>query len=189
MRNAFKISAEIDPAELEAVNRQLRKLGNPYATEAMKRGFRRYTKRVVKAAETLAPVGRPSPTEKVRGKERPNPHLKDNVFAKVKGYARGEVVWAAVGIREKRGSYETPHWYFRWVEFGHALRRRATAPEQALLKSRGNERKKEYGFVTIGRVKATHFLKRANAMCEPYLINDVREGMAAVIEKYWGRRG
>lgn len=189
MRNSFNISAEVNGADIELVNRELKRLATPYATEAMKAGFRKYTTRVAKVAKTLAPFGNAAASEKVRGVERPNPHIRNHITTKVRGYSQGKVVWAAVGVKEKRGSYETPHWYLRWVEFGHKIRRKATAEEQLRAKTRGATKKKEYGFTTIGSVKGSLFLRRASQMAAPYLLNDIQDAVAKVILKYWGRRG
>lgn len=186
MRNSFNISAEVNGADIEEVNRRLRRLQGPYATEAMKTGFRSYTTRVAKLAKPLAPFGKATATEKVRGTERPNPHIRNHITTKVSGYSQGRVVWAAIGIKEKRGTYDTPHWYVRWVEFGHRIRRKATTEEQIRAKSRGETRKKEYAFKTVGTVKGAFFLKRASEMASPYLLIDMQNAIAKVIEKYWG---
>lgn len=189
MRNSFNISAEVNHADIELVNRELKRLATPYAAEAMKSGFRVYTRRVAKLATGLAPFGRPNPQEKVRGQIRPNPHIRNHITTKVAGYSQGRVVWAATGIKEKRGTYETPHWYVRWVEFGHRVRRKASAEEQLRARTRGETRKKEYGFRTVGTVKGAFFLQRAAQMASPYLLNDIQDAVAKVILKYWGRRG
>jgi hypothetical protein len=184
-RNSFTALVEIDGAEIEMLNRKLRRLGDDLAPKALRNGFRKWTTLCKRTAKTLAPRGPSRPTEKVRGTERPNPHISDFITTKVKGYSKGRVVWAAVGVKEIRGSYATPHWYLRWVEFGHKIKRRATQAEQILLKSRGNEKKKEYSRITIGEVRGTFFLRKTLSMCEPRLVPAVEDAIAAQIEKNW----
>ncbi len=187
-RNSFTALVEIDGAEIETINRKLKRLGDDLAPKALKGGFRRWTTLCKRTARNLAPRGRDSATERVRGQERPNVHIADFIATKVKGYSKGRVVWAAVGVKEIRGSYATPHWYLRWVEFGHKIKRAATMPEQILLKSRGNEKKKDYSRVVIGEVKGAFFLRKTLQICEPKLIPAIEDAIAAQIAKQWETR-
>jgi hypothetical protein len=182
-RGSLVVRADIDGAAIDAINARLKALDKEGASAAMKSGFRKWsnvTKRVVAAN---APFGKSKATEKIRGVIRPNVHLKWNVTTKVKGYAQGKVVWAAIGIKEIRGSYLTPHWYLRWVEYGHEVKRGATAQEQILLKSRGYERKKEYSRITVGRVRPNPFLRRSLGETRPLLFPIMREAIQKQLEK------
>jgi hypothetical protein len=175
--NNFKALVEIDGADIEQVNRYLRRLKTETASKALKRGIRNWTNLGKKTAKALAPVGPNRPTEKVRGTERPNPHIKDFVFTKVKGYSKGQIIWGSIGVKEIKGSYATPHWYLRWVEFGHAIKRRSTEAEAILLKSRGAT-KAEYSKITIGQVRGTFFLTKALASISPRLLPIMQESIA-----------
>ena len=104
LRNGFRLIVEIDGAEIEAVNRKLKALGDVRAANAMRNGFRKWTKRVATIAKAMIPQGKAAPTEKVRGEVRPNPHIRDFVTTKVVGYSRGKVIWAAVGVKELRAA-------------------------------------------------------------------------------------
>jgi hypothetical protein len=181
--NVFKVAAEIDGAEIEELNRKLRRISVERAGKAMKSGFRTWGKRYAQAVVALAPYGRPNPTERVRGQERPNPHIRDMITVKVRGYRKGEVIWAAVGVKEVPGSYTTPHWYLRWVEFGHAIKRKSTEAEAILLKSRGYTRKKEYGTITIGKVPGKFFMARALTQTQHLLLPMVEDALARQLEK------
>ena len=155
----FAVAAEIDGAAVRAINSALLRIGKEDAQKAMRRGFSKWgsaTKRMLAAA---APMGRTASTERVRGAVRPNVHLKFNAATRAKGYRKGLVQWIAVGIKEIRGSYLTPHWYLRWVENGHNIVRRATAEEELRARTRG-ESPKLARRKTIGRVAPNPFVRR-----------------------------
>lgn len=186
--NAFVAVLEVDGADIEAVNRKLKALGTDRAAKAMRNGFRKWTGRVKSAAKAIAPYGRNSATEKVRGESRPNPHIRDFITTKVKGYSKGRVVWASVGVSEIRGSYATPHWYLRWVEFGHEIKRRATEQEALRMVTRG-ERKRKNMTVRIGHVPGRFFLRSAAMATEPLLIPIMDQAIADQIAKEWNGNG
>jgi len=181
-RTSFTAACEIDYGAMDRINAALRGMPEKTAGRALRNGFRAYTKLLKKTVESMAPMGRTSATEKVRGVERPNPHIKDNIATTVKGYRRGTLIWAAVGVKEIPGSYYTPHWYLRWVEFGHDVKRRATGPEMALLVSRGEQRKKNMT-IRIGRVPGKFFLRTATAATEGWLTRFVEEALERQIQK------
>ena len=181
-RNSFTAVVEVNGADIELVNRKLKALGTHRAGNAMRSAFRKWTKRVASMVKASAPYGRSAATEKVRGLERPNPHIRDFVTTKVKGYSKGTVVWAAVGVKEIRGSYMTPHWYLRWVEFGHEIKRKATMEESIRLVTRG-ERKRKNMTMSIGRVTGRHFLRSAAIAAEVLLIPIVEQAVADQVEK------
>jgi len=120
----FAVAVEIDVESVRRANSALLKLPTDLSQKALRRSFTKWSRGVKAAVAAAAPFGKPSPTERVRGVDRPNPHLKLNVSSKIKTYKRELVQWVAVGIREIPGSYLTPHWYLRWVERGHATYRR-----------------------------------------------------------------
>lgn len=182
-RNTFKIAVEVDGADIESVNRKLSRLPDPLGSRAMKNGFREFFKRVRATARGLAPKGRPTATEKVRGEVKPNPHIRNFLAYTVRGYRRGTVVWAAFGVREKRGSYETPHWYLRWVEFGHDIKRAATEEEQIRLAARGERR---YKTIKIGSVKGQFFIRRSYEANAGALIPIMEQKIADQIAKEFG---
>jgi hypothetical protein len=183
--NAFKVAVEIDGATIDELNRKFKQLAAPMGTKAMKSGFREWFKKTRAVAKAMAPYGRPAATEKVRGVNRPNPHIKDHMAYTVRGYSKGRVVWGGLGIRN-RGGYDTPHWYLRWVEFGHDLKRKATPNEAMLLKSRG-ERKMT---MSIGRVEGAFFLRKAYQMTAMRLIPIMEEAIAKQVAKHMeGKRG
>lgn len=184
MRNGFRLIVEIDGAEIEAVNRKLKALGDVRAANAMRNGFRKWTKRVATIAKAMIPQGKAAPTEKVRGEVRPNPHIRDFVTTKVVGYSRGKVIWAAVGVKELRGSYATPHWYLRWVELGHDLKRAATDEERIRLVTRGERRRKTMT-VKVGEVAGRFYLRRAGIAAEPYLLPIMEQAIADQVLKDW----
>lgn len=186
--NAFVAVLEINGADIESVNRKLKALGTDRAQKAMRNGFRKWTSRVKSAAKSIAPYGSASATEKVRGEVRPNPHIRDFIATKVKGFSRGTVVWAAVGVSEIRGSYATPHWYLRWVEFGHEIKRRATEEEAIRMVTRGERRRKNMTR-TIGRVPGRFFLRSAAMATEPLLIPIMEQAIADQVAKEWSGNG
>lgn len=167
--NRFSLLCEVSGRDIDAINARLKDLGRDGATRAMKTGFRKWTSFAKKLMVANAPTGRPSATEMVRGQKRLNVHIRNNIATKVKGFAKGRVVWAAVGIKEKRGTYDTPHWYLRWVEFGHDLKRKPTRNEAMLLKSRGEILRKSSTF-KYGHVKGSHFMQRTMNMAEMRLV-------------------
>ncbi len=181
--NSFKMVMEVDGPNVERINAALRRLAQKDATKAIKNGFREWTRVVKKSVIALAPRGRPSKTERVRGEVRPNPHLKANVTTKVKGYSKGQLVWAAVGIKDQKGTYNTPHWYARWVEFGHVLTRRATKEEEIRKFSRGAIKKKERQRTIIGRVAGKFFISKAYAINEIRLMPIMEEHIARMVAK------
>jgi hypothetical protein len=182
-RGSLAITAEIDGAAIDAINKRLAALDKDGASKAMRNGFRKWGNITKKVVAANAPFGRAQATEKIRGVTRPNVHLKWNVITKVKGYARGKVVWMAIGIREIKGSYLTPHWYLRWIEYGHEVKRGATKFEQIVLKARGYEKKKEYSKVTIGRVPANPFLRRSMGETRALLFPIMRAAVAKQLEE------
>ncbi len=155
----FAVGCEIDEKAVQAINSQLLKLGTDDARNAMRRGMSKWARFTKKTLEAAAPFGKATATEKVRGVVKPNVHLKFAVATKVKGYRLGLVQWMAVGVKRIDGSYLTPHWYHGWVENGHAIKRRTTDPERALLKSRG-ERGRALNTITVGRSPPRNWIKK-----------------------------
>ena len=156
------IGCEIDASAIQRINASLLKLEKKDARNAMRRGLGKWAKFTKKTLETSAPFGKARATERVRGAVRPNVHLKWSVITKVKGYAQGLVTWIGVGVKRIDGSYLTPHWYLGWLENGHAIKRRTTSAEKALLKSRG-ERGRGLNFRTVGRSAPRNWIKRFRA--------------------------
>jgi hypothetical protein len=70
------------------------------------------------------------------------------------------IVWAAIGIKEIKGSYLTPHWYLGWVERGHAIKRGASTLEYEARIKRG-AKKKEASKTTVGHVRPNPFIRRS----------------------------
>jgi hypothetical protein len=120
----FAVAVEIDAATVQRLNAALLKLPADLSQKAIRRSFQKWSRGVKAKVAAAAPFGKAKPTERVRGVDRPNPHLKLNVSSKIKTYKKELVQWVAVGIREIPGSYLTPHWYLRWVERGHSTYRR-----------------------------------------------------------------
>lgn len=175
-RGSFAMIVELDRDAVRRINARLLELSEVDARNAMRRGFGKWTRAAKKIVEANAPFGRSNPTETIRGSARPNVHLKFNAATKVRGYRKGLVQWAAVGIKEITGSYLTPHWYLGWVERGHALARRATAGERAYAISRG-ETPKTAGRKVYGRVPPNPFMRRsanqALTLVEPFLLPEI----------------
>ena len=169
--NRFKVEVRLDDAELRRVNLRLKALGDREGPLAMRRAFRKWTTLGKKTMSRLAPYGRGNATETVRGTVRPNPHIRNAVASKVKGWRKGQVLWAAIGIREIPRSYATPHWYSRWVEFGHDLK---AAPTEAIMqarRSRGAVRRGEIrATVKVGHVKGSFFMTRTLSAISPMLV-------------------
>ena len=155
------------------------------AQKSLRNAFRKWTTMTKKVVAASAPYGRSGATEFVRGEKRPNVHIKNNIATKVKGYSKGTLIWAAVGVKEVRGTYVTPHWYLRWVEFGHDVKRKATMNEKMLLKSRG-ERIRKNTTIKIGHVKGQHFIAKAVTVCSPRLVPMVEDAIADQVLKEWG---
>lgn len=174
--NKFTLLCEVSGRDIDAVNDRLLKLGRDGASRAMRNGFRKWTTFAKRLMVANAPFGRSNASEVVRGHRRLNVHIRNNVATKVKGFSKGRVVWAAVGIKEKRGSYDTPHWYLRWVEFGHALKRKPTSIEAGLMKSRGEIVRKSTT-VKYGHVKGSHFMQRTMNIAEFRLVPMVHEAI------------
>lgn len=179
----FEVAAEIDDAAVRRINSALLKLGQQEAGKAMRRGFTKWSKAAKAAVSANAPFGRATAVEKVRGAVRPNVHLKFSAHAKVKGYRKGLVQWVAVGIKEIAGSYLTPHWYLRWVEEGHAIKRRGSDEYYRMQKARGNYGAKAR-MATVGRVLPNPFMRRtAQAvmpLAEGYLAVEIEKEIAKV---------
>lgn len=159
-RGSFAVIVELDRRSVEQINHRLLQLPQQNASRAMRRGFGKWSRSARRIVEANAPFGRATPTERIRGSARPNVHLKFNAATRIKGYRKGLVVWAAVGIKEIPGSYLTPHWYLGWVERGHAIRRKSTDPERALMASRGYT-PKEAKMFTVARVPPNPFMRRS----------------------------
>jgi len=159
-RGSFATIVELDKDAVRRINAALLSLPTKEASLAMRRGFGKWTRTVKKVVEANAPFGRATATEKIRGDIRPNVHLKFSAATKIKGYSRGLVVWAAVGIKEIRGSYLTPHWYLGWVERGHAIKRGASTLEYEARIKRG-AKKKEASKTTVGHVRPNPFIRRS----------------------------
>lgn len=180
-RGSFAVLVELDRDAVRRINARLLELSQKDAANAMRRGFGKWTKAAKVIVEQNAPFGRAASVEKVRGIVRPNVHLKFAGATRVKGYSRGLVVWAGVGIREISGSYLTPHWYLRWVENGHLIRRRATQLEMEARIKRG-ERKAEAAKTTIGRVPPNRFIRRSAqqslGLAEPLLQAEITKAIA-----------
>jgi hypothetical protein len=184
--NKFTLLCEVSGRDIDAINARLKDLGRDGAARAMKSGFRKWTTFAKKLMVANAPYGRSSASELVRGQQRINVHIRNNVATKVKGFSKGRVVWAAVGIKEKRGTYDTPHWYLRWVEFGHSLKRKPTTNEAMLMKSRGEIIRKNTT-VKYGHVKGSHFMQRTMNMAEMRLVPMMHEAIDKEIDKEIGR--
>ena len=188
--NRFRVEVELDEKELRRVNLALRSLGDREGPLAMRRAFRKWTNLGKKTMSALAPYGRNSSTEKVRGQARPNPHIRDAVSAKVKGWRKGQILWAAIGIREIPRSYATPHWYSRWVEFGHALKRAPSSEIMAMRRARGAIRRREVrAAVTVGKVPGRYFMTRTLQAVSPQLIPMLNAEIDKEAEKIYGRPG
>ena len=177
-RASFAVVVSLDEAAVRRINSRLLELGEKDARNAMRRGFGRWSRAAKKLVEQYAPFGRSASTEQVRGTRRPNVHLKFSAATKVKGYRKGLVQWCAVGIKEITGSYLTPHWYLRWVENGHALRRKATESERLRAFSRGENPRTARSY-TYGYVRPNPFIRRAAQSAIPL----VEPMMLAEIEK------
>lgn len=179
----FAVAAEIDDAAVRRINSALLNLSQHEAGKAMRRGFGKWSKVAKRTVEAMAPLGRMAATEKVRGSERPNVHLKFSAHAKVKGYRKGLVQWVAVGIKEIAGSYLTPHWYLRWVENGHAIKRRSTNEEMIRAVSRGERRTRNMK-TTTGRVAPNPFMRRAAMaslpLAEGFIVAEVEKALRKV---------
>jgi hypothetical protein len=156
----FALACEIDAASVRRINHALMQLSQKEASLAMRRGFSKWGRATKAYVSASAPMGRPSSVEYVRGAIRPNVHLKFAVATKQKGFRKGLVQWFGVGIQEISGSYLTPHWYLRWVENGHLIKRKSTKAEKAWEISRGASPKAAARRV-IGRVLANPFMQRA----------------------------
>ena len=169
--NSFRVEVTLDEASLKRTNLRLKALGEKHAGLAMRRGFRKWTTLGKKTMASFAPYGRSRSVETVRGQPRPNPHIRNAVAAKVKGWRKGQVVWAAIGIREIPRSYATPHWYARWVEFGHAIKVRPSEGVMAMRRARGETRRSAIGAsVQVGTVRGSFFMTRTLAAIAPKLV-------------------
>ena len=148
----FAVAAEIDSAAVRRINSALLNLSQKEAGLAMRRGFTKWGRFARATLAAAAPMGRATATEFVRGSVRPNVHLKFNVQAKVKGFRQGLVQWVAVGIKEIPGSYLTPHWYLRWVEYGHLIVRAV---------AEGEPRKMVKGADGVSRYNPSYYTEHA----------------------------
>lgn len=188
--NRFRVEVQLDDKALSLVNKRLRALGEKNAGLAMRRAFRKWTTLGKKTMAALAPMGRPGPTEKVRGVVRPNPHIKKSIGTKVKGWRKGQVVWAAIGVKEIPRSYVTPHWYSRWVEFGHDIKVAAGQPIEQARIARGETRRKAIrATVTVGKVRGRYFMTRTLQAVSPQLIPMLNAEIDKEAEKIYGRPG
>ena len=175
-RNSFRMIVELDKKSVDEVNRRLKALGTVGAGRAMKNGFRKWSAIARKTVAASAPMGRMTGTETIRGVVRPNVHLKFAVATKIKGYSKGLVMWAAIGIKEIRGSYLTPHWYLRWVEYGHLLKRKATMIERNMIEARGGNGGKG-AKMTVGKVIGKFFFTRAIPRVTPLVVPILSEAI------------
>lgn len=183
--NKFRVEVTLDQTAFTQVNRRLRALGEKHASLAMRRAFRKWTTLGKKTMSALAPYGRRGSTEVVRGQVRPNPHIRDAVASKVKGWRKGQVVWAGIGIREIPRSYATPHWYARWVEFGHALKRRPSEGTMALRAARGERNVRST--VTVGKVQGRFFMTKTLSAISGRVVPMLEAEIDKEVEKIFGR--
>lgn len=153
-RKAFDIAATIDEQSLKALNARLRKLEKQDAQAAIKKGFRQWTRTARKIVRALAPA---------KSNKREGGHIASSITTRIKGYQRGQIQWAAVGVKEQRGSRDTPHWYLPWVEDGHAIRRRRRGPQ-------------------VGYVVGRKFMKRAAQQLSPMLVPMVEKALNEVLD-------
>lgn len=152
-RKAFDIAATIDEQSLKALNARLRKLEKQDAQAAIKKGFRKWTRTARKVVRALAPRKSNNPQ---------GGHIVNSITTRMKGYQRGQIQWAAVGVKEVRGSRDTPHWYLPWVEDGHAIRRRRRGPQ-------------------VGYSVGRKFIKRAAQQLSPMLVPMVESALNEVL--------
>jgi hypothetical protein len=178
----FAVGVEIDDAALRAINARLLTLNERDARNAMRRGFSKWTGAVRRLLASSAPFGKTSATERVRGAVRPNVHLKWSIATKVKGYSKGLVTWAAVGVKRIDGSYLTPHWYHGWLENGHAIKRATTTAEKILLKSRG-ERGKALNTRVVGFSRPRQWMKRYQTVYPSLALQYVAPEIDKAVEK------
>lgn len=184
-RGSFAVVLELDKDAVRKINSALLGLPTKEAARAMRRGFGKWGRVAKKIVESNAPFGRSKATEFVRGSVRPNVHLKFAAGTRVKGYSRGLVVWAAVGIKEIPGSYLTPHWYLGWVERGHAIKRKATQLEYDARIKRG-ETKKTAGKTTVGHVRPNPFIRKSAAQSLGLVAPMLEQEIAAELRKFNG---
>ena len=184
-RTAFAAAVEVDGAAIRRINNALLRLEEKDARNAMRRGFGKWSKEGRKFMQSVAPFGKTASIEMIRGSYRPNVHLKFNVATKVKGFRQGLVTWAAIGVKEIRGSYLTPHWYLGWVENGHNLVRAATYQEKILMRSRG-ERVGAKTKRVIGRVPGNPWMKRYRAVVQSAAIKAVEPEVEKAIRRFYG---
>jgi hypothetical protein len=185
-RTAFAASVEVDDAALRRINSALVRLEVKDARNAMRRGLGRWSREGRRFMASVAPFGKTSSVEQVRGITRPNVHLKFNVATKVKGYSKGLVTWAGIGVKEIRGSYLTPHWYLGWVENGHNLTRSATTQEKILMKSRG-ERVGPRTKRVIGRVPGHPWMKKYRPLVQSAAVRAVEPEVEKAIRRFYGQ--
>ncbi len=181
-RGSFALIVELDQNTVREVNHRLMMLGKEGGSRAMRNGFRRWTTHARKFIAKSMPMGRTSATEMVRGEVKANVHLKFNVTTRIKGYSKGLLVWAGIGIKEIRGSYLTPHWYMRWVEHGHDMKRRATDIEKGLMDSRGHKVGKNTT-VTVARARGAKVFTRALPIVTPMVVPMLTEAVNKEIER------
>ena len=144
----FVLAVKVDENDLRAVNARLESLATTDARKAIRRGFRRWMTEAKRVAKSLAPAKSKGSTVRVRGETMPNTHLRTSIVSRTRGYSRGAVQWAAVGV--KSGHNYPPDWYLYWVEYGHAIRRRR----------RGR---------ALANVAPTYFLRRTAQIMTPKL--------------------
>jgi len=153
-RKAFDISAEIDQQSLDALNARLRKLEKQDAQTAIRKGFRQWTRTARKVVRAVAPP---------KSKKREGGHIVSSITTRIKGYQRGQIQWAAVGVKEKRMSRDTPHWYLPWIENGHAIRRKRRGPQ-------------------VGYVLGRKFIRRSAQILAPMLVPMVERALREVLD-------
>jgi hypothetical protein len=181
-RANFGFVVELNHADIDRVNAKLRVLSDETAVKSLRNGMRAWLKVAKRTLAANTPRSRHGATESYRGSRVANVHIQDNLVTKVKGWKNGRIQWAALGVKQVKGSIITPHWYLRWVEFGHDIKGAYSKEENIRRGTRGDRIRKTDRKV-IGKVPGKFFITKTYAAVSPLVAPLIEKAIDKQVKK------
>ena len=181
-RANFGFVVELNHADIDRVNAKLRVLSDETAVKSLRNGMRAWLKVAKRTLAANTPRSRHGATESYRASRVPNVHIQDNLVTKVKGWKQGRIQWAALGVKQVKGSIITPHWYLRWVEFGHDIKATYSNEENIRRGTRGDRVRKSDRKV-VGKVPGRFFITKTYKAVSPLVVPLIEKAIDKQIKK------
>ena len=181
-RANFGFVVELNHADIDRVNAKLRALSDETAVKSLRNGMRAWLKVAKRTLAANTPRSRHGATESYRGWRVPNVHIQDNLVTKVKGWKQGRIQWAALGVKQVKGSIITPHWYLRWVEFGHDIKGKYSYAENIRRHSDG-ERMRKSDRKVVGKFPGRFFITKTYKVVSPLVVPLIEKAIDKQIKK------